>query len=186
MISHAKPAEGVRFLTADVLGTLMHVDPRASHFYRKAPEKFDIIACQGNTFDFFLGPVQKALALFLFDQWLSKDGILIFTGHDFSKGDLKASRELPLQVAEKPLKIEYNLTWSGAYCRMDIRDEDGASKSWLPLHPTQFTWLKSFLEAMHYEQVQLDVDWFGPNGGNPYYLWAFRRVSPRDERRLTV
>jgi SAM-dependent methyltransferase len=176
MIMEARKAAIEDVYHCDAIGALMKIDPRASKFYREAPKKFDVIACQGNTFDFFLGPVQKALALYLFNQYLADDGMLLFTGHSFSKN----TNGIVTRTLPGGGDIRYELSWHGEYVTIKVLDGKGNVATELIQHPCSKPWLVDFLENLHYEEKNLSLKWFGPNGEpDDYEMWTFnRRARP--------
>jgi len=177
MLSKVPKNQGPRFCECDAIGALMGVDPHAELFYEGGPAKFDVIACQGNTFDYFLGPVQKALALFLFDASLADGGLLLFTGADLSPLHAKRPRKI---VRKVPLaEIEYKIWPVGAYQRLVVTPQVSPKVgTTFVQHACSPVWLRAFLEQMSYKEVNLGVGWFSP-GKDPEPMWltAFRKCS---------
>src|ERR1043165_2208899 len=83
------------FIVGDIVRVLLDREARAGDG-RRLPRRFDVIACQGNTFDFFLGEPQKWFMLALFRSRLNRDGILFLTQRSFRPEEPKVERKLPL------------------------------------------------------------------------------------------
>lgn len=159
----------------DAIGALMGIDPSAGDFRRKiGTKKFNVIACQGNTFDLFLGPVQKSLALFLFDRYLENKGVLLFTGDMFSENELIVPRAL------RSGTMHYELEWyNKQYFKINVMI-DGKKDSEVMHHQTSLGWLTRFLGYLGYEKVNDDygIRGFNPSGGQRlYYVWIFQRKA---------
>jgi len=176
MLGKAPKDQGPRFCECDAIGALMGVDPQAKRFYRERSRTFDVIACQGNTFDYLLGPVQKALALFLFDATLPPGGLLLFTG-----ADLTNPTPLPGQGQSSKTKrrigladVEYEMWPLGEYQRLVVTSPRGSTT--FVRHPCSLPWLRGFLKQMDYAEVDLGIEWFAPGEhSEPYKLTAFQK-----------
>jgi hypothetical protein len=139
------------------------------------PDKFDVIACQGNTFDFFLGDLQKWFALTLFRKKLTDRGVLFMTQKSFAKGESKVERKVP--GPGRDITIIYDLEWSGDFVRIAVRAEDRHLGSVLQ-HPTHPAWLvetclKAGFGSVGGAKSNLPR-WFGPRGGQPYDIHMFQ------------
>jgi SAM-dependent methyltransferase len=157
----------VNFILSDIFQLLTKVNRV------KMPKKFHIILCQGNTFDFFLGPIRKLLALFLFDKYLKKGGYLIFTGEIFSKRSIKVSRNLPKPIGDS-VTIDYSLEFEKSYCCLKVnKNEEELVKTYL--HPTDYPWVSNRLEYLDYTEINYPHSWYGPNGGKPYDIKIYKK-----------
>jgi|GEM_PF-6772480 len=164
----------------DAIGALLGVDPRAKDFIRAAPKKFDVIACQGNSFDSFIGPIQKELALYLFDQRLHEKGYLVFTGGEFSNGAPSVERKPIVGGMER--SIQYEFDWAGEYCRLNVKTGGHMLETSVVMHPCRREWLTRLLGTLGYEPVDpvaFPVRHVTPRGGQRYYTWVFQKIAGR-------
>ena len=170
------------FIEDDMIHVLLQAgkDVRGKGEYSHLPDELDVIACQGNTFDFFLGDLQKWFALTLFKSRLAPGGILFVTQRSFQKGESEVKRSIPR--AGDPDEVIYGLTWSGDFVKIDVRVKDklGAEKclGTVVQHPTAPNWLKETaqkagLHPIDYSGSELPK-WFGPRGGQPYEAFVFQ------------
>jgi hypothetical protein len=172
MIKKAKDRkEKGNFVTGDVVRILLD-----SKDVRGFPEKFDIIACQGNTFDFFFGDLQKWFVLTLFKSRLKEGGLLLFTQHTFSRDEPSVTRELPANFGRDT--ITYRPVWKGDFLQVNVGREQGAVGSVLQ-HPTPLDWLEKACHALGFVLMK-DTrehwgEWFKPGGAeHPYDAYAFK------------
>jgi len=138
------------------------------------PDELDVIACQGNTFDFFLGDLQKWFALTLFKSRLMPKGILFVTQRSFTKGEKKVERKLIIPGGEAT--ITYDLDWRGDFVKLDVHFGEQHLGSVIQ-HPTNTKWLVETGEKAGFELLDTAEDlgkWFGPRGGQPYKILMFR------------
>ena len=139
------------------------------------PNKVDVIACQGNAFDFFLGDLQKWFALTLFKSRLKERGLLFLTQRSFAKTESRVERKLPAPGGTVDT-IVYNLEWSGDFVKLDVQIEDKPIGSVIQ-HPTDPAWLQRTCVNVGFKAIDTKHDlpeWFGPRGGKPYQVFAFQ------------
>lgn len=139
------------------------------------PSKLDVIACQGNTFDFFLGDLQKWFALTLFKSRLRSNGILFMTQKSFTKGETRVERKLPAPGGIDT--IVYDLEWRGDFVRIDVKIDEKHLGSVIQ-HPTDPQWLEDTCRKAGFKRLtdaQSNLPaWFGPRGGSPYEVYVFQ------------
>jgi hypothetical protein len=160
-----------RFVACDAMTALLNQRGR------DLPKKFDVIACQGNTFDYFLGPAQKWFVLSLFKKNLNKGGLLFFTGAVFDKRKPQDTRQVPSRFDGPPREVLFDFKWSGDYAQIDVKFE-GKSQGSVVVHPTDRGFLERELQKLGFKYLKKNdhklFDWYGPRGSNPYYVYVFQ------------
>jgi cyclopropane fatty-acyl-phospholipid synthase-like methyltransferase len=166
-----------KFVTGDVVRLLLE-----SKEVRDFPDKFDIIACQGNTFDFFLGDLQKWFVLTLFKSRLKEGGLLFFTQYTFDRDEAESPREVPGYFEPTPEKFSYRLVWKGDFLQVNVYRQQ-EYKGYVIQHPTSLEWLKTTCRALGFEYMKDTSehwgDWFNPRGAErPYDAYVFKLTKP--------
>lgn len=160
-----------KFLRCDCIPYLMGIEDKShgDNIKIKRNQKFDIIACQGNTFDYFLGPVQKALALKLFVRRLKPGGVLLFSGEFFEPKKQRIFRKL------EGYDIVYIIDPIGKYIHLEAKTA-GKSIGKVVLHPTDWNWLDKAADSLELEALPIGTGWFGPKGAkSDYELRVYRK-----------
>lgn len=167
---------GAKLIAGDIVKVLLESKggPKGSP---RLPNKFDVIACQGNTFDFFLGDLQKWFVLTLFKSRLKNGGILFLTQKSFTKGESKVERALPRNDGGIDI-ITYDLDWKGDFVKLDVEFEGHCVGSVIQ-HPTMTDWLEKACRTLGFVRMEDTEDhwpnWFGPRGAkHPYDAYVFR------------
>jgi predicted TPR repeat methyltransferase len=168
-----------KFIVDDMIRVLL--DRKTRGFFSRGkspyglPDELDVIACQGNTFDFFLGDLQKWFALTLFKNRLRPNGILLVTQRSFTKEETQVERTVP--GPDGPVTVSYNLEWSGDFVKVNVRIGDKFLGSVIQ-HPTPTTWLVDRCEEAGFNILDPKESlpkWFGPSGSrNPYTVFLFQ------------
>ncbi|HEX8721343.1 MAG TPA: methyltransferase domain-containing protein [Pyrinomonadaceae bacterium] len=162
------------FIDGDIVKVLLDREARTEDG-RGLPKRFEVIACQGNTFDFFLGEPQKWFVLALFKRRLREGGILFFTQRSFTPDKKRVERKLPLGSEGH---VAYNFEWAGHYTKLDVEVGSQPSGSVIQ-HPTDPKWLQAACEGLGFRRLtkkeQLLPEWFRPHGAeHPHDVYIFQ------------
>jgi hypothetical protein len=175
LIAYAvKHWQSKNFVAGDIVKVLLDKETRTADG-RRLPKRLDVIACQGNTFDFFLGEPQKWFMLTLFKRRLRKNGILFFTQRSFTPDKSRVERKLPFGDEGH---IAYNLEWAGHFTKLDV-EVGGQPSSSVIQHPTDPEWLQAACEGLGFKRLtemeRLLPDWFRPHGAeHPHDVYIFQ------------
>jgi SAM-dependent methyltransferase len=175
------PRMSNRFVAGDMIKLLLQPGKEFNSLLTKGvrsslPNKFDVIACQGNTFDFFLGDLQKWFALRLFKSRLNERGLLFFTQCSFTKSEPRVERKIPGPDGQE-VTIVYDLHHQGHFIKLDVLI-DGKLDGSVVQHPTDRDWLREQAEKEGFKFIDQTGPylgkWFAPRGGKAYDIFLFQ------------